>query len=550
MSYKIIHGDNIDTLKQYPDNHFDSIVTDPPYGIEFLGKDWDNNTGAVETWEQCFRVLKPGGHLLAFSAARTYHNLATNIEGAGFDIRDQLMWLYASGFPKAQDIGKSIERREGKRSNKPDVERYAGSNEVIEGAFGSGHGKCKGCGKDMVEAKITAQKQSCQVEGCEWMELYRPADNEWAGWKTALKPAHEPIVMARKPFKGSTIDNVLKHGTGALNIDATRIPFEDERDMKSAEGFKGLTGDKVFKNFNPENRNKDYARDDIEAKPNEQGRYPSNVMGEVEGYQKFFYCPKVSRTERHCGFEQTEIADPLSNYSQGDVKNHPLWDPSIGTNLQRLKHKILEHNKDLGKNKDPLAHISTDPAGMFDHGTSYMQHKDSLSHIDKPFSDVKGCYVDGKRFADKHQEYQKEPVVTFVQMLEQMGGHETEGGGIWLPHCGEIKAHGVSKEYAIWLKMNNKTANVGNNHPTVKPVELMKYLVRLVTPENGKVLDPFNGSGSTGMACVELGYEYVGCELDQAYVDIATKRIEGWIKHIEAKKTAQLADNNYNELFE
>ena len=117
MSYKIIQGDNIATLKTYPDYHFDSIVTDPPYGIAFLGKDWDNNTGAVETWEECLRVLKPGGHLLAFSAARTYHHLATNIEGVGFDIRDQLMWLYASGFPKAQDIGKAIERREGKRAN-------------------------------------------------------------------------------------------------------------------------------------------------------------------------------------------------------------------------------------------------------------------------------------------------------------------------------------------------------------------------------------------------------------------------------------------------
>ena len=115
---KIHNGNNIDILKTYPDNYFDSIVTDPPYGIEFLGKDWDSNTGAVETWEQCLRVLKPGGYLLAFSAARTYHNLATNIESVGFEIRDQLMWLYASGFPKAQDIGKSIDKRNGMKLEK------------------------------------------------------------------------------------------------------------------------------------------------------------------------------------------------------------------------------------------------------------------------------------------------------------------------------------------------------------------------------------------------------------------------------------------------
>jgi len=117
MTWKIITGNNTDVLHTYEDNTFDSIVTDPPYGIAFLGKDWDNDTGALETWQECFRVLKPGGHLLAFSAARTYHHLATNIEMCGFEIRDQLMWLYGSGFPKAQDIGKAIERREGKRAN-------------------------------------------------------------------------------------------------------------------------------------------------------------------------------------------------------------------------------------------------------------------------------------------------------------------------------------------------------------------------------------------------------------------------------------------------
>ena len=119
MNYTVIQGNNIDVLKQYEDNTIDSIVTDPPYGIEFLGKDWDSNTGAVETWRECLRVLKPGGYLLAFSAARTYHHLATNIESVGFDIRDQLMWLYSSGFPKAQDVGKAIQRRQGVEQTKP-----------------------------------------------------------------------------------------------------------------------------------------------------------------------------------------------------------------------------------------------------------------------------------------------------------------------------------------------------------------------------------------------------------------------------------------------
>ena len=352
MKSNVIQGNNIDILKTYPDNHFDAVVTDPPYGIEFLAKEWDKNTGAVESWAECFRVLKPGGYLLAFSAARTYHNLATNIEGVGFEIRDQLMWLYASGFPKAQDIGKAIDKR--------------------------------------------------------------GVDNDHHGWKTALKPAHEPIVMARKPFKGSCIDNVLTHGVGALNIDATRVD--------------NLTD--VEKNWTPQRQNVKSTIDLGGAKPgdtqsmyNEAGRYPSNVLGEVTDYQQFFYCPKVNRAERHMGFESPP--DPLANYSTGNVKDHPLWDPSIGTNLQRLKHKILEHTKTLG------------------------------------------------------QEHQV-------------------------------------------------TGPVGNNHPTVKPVALMKYLVKLVTPVGGKVLDPFTGSGSTGMAAVELGYDFTGCELDPDYVDIANKRITAW----------------------
>lgn len=338
MKYQIINGNNIDVLKTFPDNHFDSIVTDPPYGIDFLGKSWDANTGALETYQQCLRVLKPGGHILAFSAARTYHHLAITLEQAGFEIRDQIMWIYSSGFPKSQDVGRGLDKKN--------------------------------------------------------------IDNDWKGWGTALKPAHEPIALARKPIKLSIKDNVLKHGVGALNIDACRI----ERDGE-------------FK-------------------------FPSNVIGEIPDYQKYFYCPKVSRRERHTGYDIKKV--PVIEFNDpGKIKEHPLWDPSIGTNVQRLKEKIRIHNESC---------IPTDPGGMLNSATGL--------------------------------------------------GHYT----------------------------GNKQSTPGNNHPTVKPIELMKYLIKLVTPKNGVVLDPFNGSGSTGCAAVELGCEYVGIELDPAYVEIATKRIEAWNK--------------------
>jgi DNA modification methylase len=388
MNYELKLGDNLETLKNYPDNHFDSIVTDPPYGIEFLGKDWDSHTGVLELWQECLRVLKPGGYLLAFSAARTYHQLASNIELAGFEIRDQLMWLYASGFPKAQDIGKAIQKRIG-------VDEY---EKFVDTTLNAGFGQTD-------HARVRA--------GVEWStpatsvgspKVTSPIAQQWEGFKTALKPAHEPIVMARKPFKGSTIDNVLKNGLGALNIDATRI----ERDLDD-----------------------EYI-----------DRYPCNVIGEVEeGYQKYFYCPKVSRKERHIGFGAdtplTEIAE-----ARGCTK--------IGGNLWKLP-------------------------------------------------DNNTCADNGLRWN-----------------LEKL--------------FGPIEA-----------------LNVGNNHPTVKPVALMDYLIKLVTPPSTptlqrKVLDPFMGSGSTGMAATALGHHFTGCELDPKYVAIAGTRIEAW-NAPEVDNSPQLPSN-------
>ena len=431
MNFKIMTGDNRDTLKTLKDNSIDAIVTDPPYGIDFLGKAWDANTGALATYQECLRVLKPGGHILAFSAARTYHHLAITLEQAGFEIRDQLMWLYSSGFPKSQDVGKAIDKRAGKKDpnytgmTKSPNKIKGGLNDTGTNAFGAGV-YCPKCEKTL-NADIVKQ---CKEVVCAQVYRHQTDDGKtWAGWGTALKPAHEPIALARKPFKGSTIDNVLTHGVGALNINATRVE----------------TDDKIQNHYNRNSGAPEYYGEeknivDVELTYSNQGRFPSNVLGEIlqDDYQKYFYCPKVSRKERHIGFD--DVPDPLANYAQGDVKNHPLWDPSIGTNVQRLKHKILEHNKTLGQ------------------------------------------------------------------------AHQVQG-------------------------------SVGNNHPTVKPIELMKYLIKLITPPGGVVLDPFNGSGSTGMAAVELGFEYIGCELDPAYVAIAEKRIRAW-------NTPEPSGTTYEELFE
>tara|TARA_R110000868_G_scaffold32692_2_gene119064 strand:- start:560 stop:1489 length:930 start_codon:yes stop_codon:yes gene_type:complete len=309
------------------------------------------------------------------------------------------MWIYSSGFPKSQDVGRSIERSKNKQAERTKSAGYNPSGENKPVDTGVNGFRCYTCGKD------SAARYGCKNDPC---QLHPPLEDDeaqkWNGWGTALKPAHEPIALARKPIKGSIRDNVVKHGTGAINIDATRVPIQGT-DTRSGgtNGHSRLTfGEGITSNEDSH----------IAYQASEQGRFPSNVIGEIlqDDYQKYFYCPKVSRRERHAGFDLTTIP--------------------------------------------------TDPSGKYDNG-GYSANQETL------------------------------------------------------------KAS-------------------GNNHPTVKPIELMKYLIKLVTPPNGIVLDPFNGSGSTGCAAVELGCEYVGIELDPKYVEIATKRIEAWNKE----------DTAFKEIFE
>ena len=485
MKYTILTGDNRQTLKTLADNSIDAIVTDPPYGIDFLGKAWDANTGALETYQECLRVLKPGGHIVAFSAARTYHHLAITLEQAGFEIRDQIMWIYSSGFPKSQDVGKSIDRQSGKAAHQAELaeikailkQLYKDSgktNTQIDRECGfnaAGYLKTDfkdkgwannlpkdekwlklksvlGCNDDYddyfittPQIKVGEKETGCFGPGSDYTIGGRghtvdvtasqtEAGKQWSGWGTALKPAHEPVCLARKPSKLSIAKNVQKWGTGALNIDATRVPYENEEDknfiVNTSKTFE-KTGTKWTTTFDT----KDEKPDSFEV--NAQGRFPSNVIGEItEPYQKYFYCPKVSRRERHVGFEDTKGMFEIAR----DEGYTTQWDDKV------KGHIVL----DTDGNKVP----------------------DSLLN----------------------------------SLVEKKSG--------------------------------------GNNHPTVKPVELMKYLIKLVTPPGGIVLDPFNGSGSTGMAAVELGHEYIGCELDPNYVEIAKKRIEAWNRQ----------DTNYEELFE
>jgi DNA modification methylase len=415
MTFRIIQGDNRDTLETLADNSVDAIVTDPPYGIDFLGKSWDANTGALETYQECLRVLKPGGHILAFSAARTYHHLAVTLEQAGFEIRDQIMWIYSSGFPKSQDIGKSIDRAAKKVTSKVGTTKK--TQKVVHNS--PPQLLCSVCNKD-ANARYDCKQDECGM-------VYKPQTTEaeqWVGWGTQLKPAHEPIALARKPLhkSNSIARNCQQWGVGALNIDATRVKADDLQEIADWHARYQYTAgsNATFNNILSEAQGKERQQHDGDhdsTKAQEdilKGRFPSNVLGEIPLYQKYFYCPKVSRAERHIGFD---IGDQRIDQSDGEM-------------------------------------------------------------------------------------YGSKQAVTRANI-----------------------------------------PNVGNNHPTVKPVALMEYLIKLITPPGGTVLDPFNGSGSTGMAAVSLGYDYIGCELDPAYVDISTKRITAW-------QNRDQATNNYGDLFE
>ncbi len=202
----LYHGDCLQKLTSHADNSIDSIVTDPPYGLNFMGKKWDYDVPSVAIWQQCLRVLKPGGHLLAFSGTRTNHRMTVNIEDAGFEIRDMIAWLYGSGFPKSLNVGKAIDKQAG------------ATREII----GRKTGRASSLVSDMRGGKMHAGGVKSGAIDCSAITApATPESQKWDGWGTALKPAIEPITLARKPLSEKTVSaNVLKWGTGGINIDA------------------------------------------------------------------------------------------------------------------------------------------------------------------------------------------------------------------------------------------------------------------------------------------------------------------------------------------
>jgi site-specific DNA-methyltransferase (adenine-specific) len=431
--FNLFEGNCLEVMKTMEADSIDSIVTDPPYELGFMGKSWDSSGIAfnVEVWQEALRVLKPGGHLIAFSGSRTYHRMAVAIEDAGFEIRDQIMWVYGSGFPKSHDVSKAIDKQAGA------VREVVGTR--ITGAAMSG--KVSGIengeggtdfGSGTNEINITAPATA--------------AAKQWQGWGTALKPAHEPMVLARKPLIGTVANNVLTFGTGGLNIDGSRIEGVPPSVPQPSLGVK----ERVTYGFGTgEGRNGEMSQ--------ATGRFPANFI--------------------HDGSDEVVALFPDSK--------------GMATQKSGANVNVYGGNA-LNKSATTFPEVRL---GFNDSGSA-----------------ARFFYCAKASKKDRN---------------EGLDGFEVKRSS------GYGYDHGLGNAGEGMFKDRNPIKQ--NYHPTVKPTTLMQYLVRLVTPPNGIVLDPFLGSGSTGKAAMYEGFNFVGIELTPEYLPIAKARIEFALKDKEGE---------------
>jgi DNA modification methylase len=396
----------------------DAVVCDPPYGLGFMGKQWDSLPPGREWAEECLRVLKPGGHLLAFGGTRTYHRLACAIEDAGFEIRDTVCWLYGSGFPKSLDVGKAIDKA-------------AGADRKVVGQ-NPNH-------RESLAAVEQRERWNNAVCSPNVTAPASPDAQRWDGWGTALKPAFEPVVVARKPLVGTVAANVLEFGVGGLNVDGCRV--EAHSGDYAHSGNAGIVDNtRVYGSFEHKNQ----------SKPHASGRWPANVVLD----------------EVAAGLLDEQTRGKL--HSAGAARNGSV-DP-------RQQHR----DRDFQGPK-------TDTGDMYRFGDS--------GGASRFFY----CAKASKRERNAG--------------LEGLPAKQLAGSNKWT----DVDYRRGSGEVTA--------APQQNHHPTVKPVALMRWLVRLVTPPGGVVLDPFMGSGSTGIACVLEGFDFVGIERELEYLEIARARI-------------------------
>ena len=619
MKGKLLIGCCKEQMKLLPDNSIDSIVTDPPYELGFMGKSWDNTGIAydVELWKECLRVLKHGGHLLAFGGTRTYHRMAVAIEDAGFEVRDMIEWVYGSGFPKSLNIGKAVDKiggesldwfidyilkfAEEKGISKKELTMILPSKNGLPTGWLYNKQKTQGITIEQFnkikeflnlpfdnieetkreviglgKAGLTAGTIA-NFQGEKEFDITK-GNSEWEGWGTALKPAHEPICMARKPLAEKTIaENCLKWGVGGINIDESRVGEDLIKGQKAGQGFNNVKGFGVNTKQGDEEAKEYTSQDTV-------GRFPANLIhdnseevqncfpntnpskkahrgngsdgsngiygvygGEstIRGHDdnggnasRFFksilYYPKASKSERNKGIngEKFDGVDIII-YLCGQNKEQQIWKETLITREGQkasplegmdisLKKVIDEYGVQLSSDLD-LSIISFGKTilekSLMD--TKYTTEMKINSIILQQTLNWLPLYTT--------KDYIQDVFLKMMDGISHVVSVENQNT-LTITIKGKMESALGAKDVVLKMLLQIKEKEKTNFHATVKPVALISYLIKLITPKGGTVLDPFGGSGTTAVSCIENNFNYVIIEKEADHIPIIEARVKAATK--------------------
>jgi DNA modification methylase len=545
-NFKIFSGDNLEILKTFADNSIDAVVTDPPYGLGkepnaeelmkdwiekgyheisgtgFMGKEWDAFVPQPLFWKEIFRVLKPGGHVVSFFGTRTYDWGVMAMRFAGFEVRDSLQYMYGVGFPKSYNVAKGIE---GKltigSANTKEYKLMQGEKSTTQlGTF------------NKIEKEQGAKPNDCTgTETTINHILTTDEAKQWDGWGSALKPAVEPIVLARKPLeKGLSIaDNVLKWGTGGINIDGCRVNTNDNLNGGAYSGGERSNGE--WK------ENSGFKNDKLEFFNQPQGRFPANLIlthhpdCECVGMKKVKPSNGSGKaSENGGGFSKGMFGDGTSDKIGGgftDENGEETIEDWIC--VDDCPIKIMDEQSGESKSNDTKRNRNTIGSfGMPNDNTPEYNDKGGASRF---FYCAKASKSERNAGLEGFDEKSVGTLNSNSSDLDNYGGMSLGGASLKGEHKNPIPR--------------------ANIHPTVKPVSIMRYLAKLITPPNGIVLDPFLGSGTTGCAVALENFNFIGIERETEYVEIAKARIEYWsktdIEKLEYERNLKLKEEDNSE---
>jgi DNA modification methylase len=494
----VIHGDSLEVLREMESESIHAVVCDPPYALGFMGKEWDSFTPkeyqdfCYEWSKECFRVLKTGGYLLAFSGTRTYHRLATGIEDSGFEVRDMLEWFYGSGFPKSYDISKGLDKHFGEDRESLGVKHTPS---------GSPYNK-ENWNDDKHNTNFKRSRG----------KITRPITEEaklWEGYGTCLTPAHEPIVLAQKPRDGTFVNNVLEHEVGGLWIDGCRIMFnpDKETDNRITNEEKNYC---IGKHYEDSSYVK-YAPDGKGRKmyKTKKGRFPSNLL--------FTHHPK-------CKLIGTK------KVGSGEVKkNSEIERTQEDTFFTGKKLNDTDSIADYGEEEIPEYECHPNcPIGKLDFQSGECQTGDIKPYKRTPKNPNVFHKKDKRKEVNYYHKGDKGGASRFFYCSK---AHKKERNAGCKDLYWEIKGDSlgrISKKKYEKLPKDNRAKF--NPVSTLKPINVMRWLVRLVkAPKDAIILDPFAGSGTTAIACIIEGINYIAIEKREAFAKtIIPKRLKFW----------------------